>query len=286
MKTLGIIGGSGLYELALDNRSEDLVTTPFGPPSDALVSGEIDNAGQKVRLVFLPRHGRGHRLLPHEINYRANIWALKQAGVSRLISVSAVGSLKEDIRPGDLVTPDQFIDLTKRRESSFFGNGISGHVAMADPICSVLAAALHATAVAIQPRTHQGGTYVCMEGPQFSTRAESFVYRGWGASVIGMTNMPEAKLAREAGLCYATLALATDYDCWHATEEAVSIASVLAVMQNNITTARQIVRALGATLAEARSCQCAQAPWNAVVSTKEVASADAQHLLAFLQREA
>ena len=285
MKTLGVIGGSGLYELELEDRREEHVSTPFGPPSDALVSGEVSSGSDRVRLVFLPRHGRGHRLLPHEINYRANIWALKHAGASRVVSVSAVGSLKEDIAPGELVVPDQFIDLTRKRESTFFGNGISGHVAMADPVCSMLAETLHLTAAAVQPRSHRGGTYVCMEGPQFSTRAESLVYRSWGASVIGMTNMPEAKLAREAGLCYATLALATDYDCWHESEEAVSITSVLAVMKQNIATARHIIRALGARLTDTRTCACAHAPRHAVVSTNEVASPEALQVLDFLQRE-
>ena len=281
MITLGIIGGSGLYELALDERREDFVQTPFGAPSDALISGH--SAG--VRLVFLPRHGRGHRLLPHEINYRANIWALKHAGAGRIVSVSAVGSMKEDIHPGDLVVPDQFVDLTRKRESSFFGNGLSGHVGMADPICDGLAQQLHAAALGVQPRTHRGGTYVCIEGPQFSTRAESRIYRQWGASVIGMTNMPEAKLAREAGLCYATLALATDYDCWHEAEADVSIASVVAVMQKNVASARRIIQEVATQLPAARECPCAEAPRHAVVSSKEVASAQARETLEFLQRE-
>jgi 5'-methylthioadenosine phosphorylase len=278
LSALGIIGGSGLYELDLANRKEETVTTPFGAPSDALVSGDIGG----TRLIFLPRHGRGHRLLPHEINYRANVWALKAAGAARIVSVSAVGSMLEDIRPGDLVVPDQFIDLTRRRESTFFGNGLSGHVAMADPVCGALASQLHATAIGEQPRTHQGGAYVCIEGPQFSTRAESRIYRQWGAAVIGMTNMPEAKLAREAGLCYATLALATDYDCWHASEEDVSIAAILAVMQKNVAVARRIVCALAAQTAHT-GCLCAEAPRQAVVSSDEVAPISAREVLAFLK---
>jgi len=211
---VGVIGGSGLYELeGLTNVRWRRVRTPFGDPSDEFCTGELE--GRPV--VFLPRHGRGHRLTPTELNFRANVWGLKSLGVERIVSVSAVGSMKEDIRPLDLVIPGQFVDLTKRRVSSFFGEGIVAHVGMADPVCGQLSDVLDKAARATGSRVHRGGTYVCIEGPQFSTRAESRVYRSWGVDVIGMTNMPEAKLAREAELCYATLALATDYDVWHET---------------------------------------------------------------------
>ena len=223
---IGVIGGSGLYELeGLTRVRWRRVRTPFGDPSDEFCAGELD--GQPV--VFLPRHGRGHRLTPSELNFRANIWGLKSLGVEWVVSVSAVGSMKEDIRPLDLVIPGQFIDLTKRRVSSFFGEGIVAHVGMADPVCGHLGDLLEKAARATGSRVHRGGTYVCIEGPQFSTRAESTVYRSWDVDVIGMTNMPEAKLAREAELCYATLALATDYDVWHDTHEAVSVEVVIAV---------------------------------------------------------
>src|SRR3979409_168398 len=217
---IGIIGGSGLYDIeGLRNVTERSVKTPFGSPSDKVVLGELEG----VRIAFLSRHGRGHRINPSEINYRANIYALKSIGVSRVISVSAVGSMKESIKPGDVVLPDQFIDLTKRRVSTFFEGGIVAHVAFGEPVCASLGAGLLAAARTVGATVHQGGVYLCIEGPQFSTKGESRLYRQWGASVIGMTNLPEAKLAREAELCYATVALATDYDCWHETEEAVTV---------------------------------------------------------------
>jgi 5'-methylthioadenosine phosphorylase len=250
---IGVIGGSGLYELeGLGNVRWRRVRTPFGDPSDELCTGEFE--GRPV--VFLPRHGRGHRLTPTELNFRANIWALKSLGVEWVLSVSAVGSMKEDIRPLDLVIPDQFVDLTKRRVSSFFGEGIVAHVGMADPVCGQLGDLLEKAARATGSRVHRGGTYVCIEGPQFSTRAESRVYRSWDVDVIGMTNMPEAKLAREAELCYATLALATDYDVWHDTHEAVSVEAVVANLLKNVATAKDVLRRVIPTIGGSRDCGC------------------------------
>ncbi len=236
--TIGVIGGSGLYTLdGLENLRTQKVTTPFGDPSDEYLIGELGG----VKMVFLPRHGRGHRFAPSEVNYRANIYGMKYLGVTHLISVSAVGSMKEDIHPGDVVVVDQFIDRTYRRETSFFGDGLVVHVSMADPVCPLLADILYETGISLGIPVHRGGTYICIEGPQFSTRGESLVYRSWGVDVIGMTNMPEAKLAREAEISYATLALATDYDCWHETEEAVSVEAVVNTLRENVSKARQII---------------------------------------------
>lgn len=244
--TLGVLGGSGLYELeGLSDVSALEIDTPFGRPSDALVRGTLANG---VTLVFLPRHGRGHRVPPHAINYRANICALKRAGATHLVSVSAVGSMKEAIEPGHLVVPDQFIDLTKRRASTFFEDGIVGHVPFADPVCGLLATSLAEAAERASARVHRGGTYVCIEGPQFSTRAESRLYRTWDASVIGMTSMPEAKLAREAELPFATLALATDYDCWHDAHDAVTVEQVVATMKKNVSLAKRTLLELSGRL--------------------------------------
>jgi 5'-methylthioadenosine phosphorylase len=238
---IGIIGGSGLYDLAgLKDTKWTAVATPFGDPSDELLTGRLG----ETELVFLPRHGRGHRVLPHEINFRANLWAMKKLGVTRVISVSAVGSMKEQIEPGHLVVPDQFIDRTHGRVSTFFGEGIVGHVSFGDPTCPELAKVLYEAARASSGTTvHKGGSYLCINGPQFSTRAESHSYRALGVSVIGMTNMPEAKLAREAELCYATLALSTDYDCWHEGEAPVTVEAVMAVMAKNIEAAKKTVAA-------------------------------------------
>ncbi len=236
---IGIIGGSGLYEIAeLSEVEERALDTPYGAPSAPYVVGTFSGK----RIAFLPRHGRGHVYLPNEIPFRANIHGFKQLGVEWLISVSAVGSLKEDIHPGHIVIPDQFIDLTKTRIATFFGDGVVAHVSMADPVCGVLSGILMGAAVQAGATAHAGGTYVCMEGPQFSSRAESFRYRDWGASIIGMTNMPEAKLAREAEMSYATIALATDYDCWHEEEEAVSVEAVIALVRRNATLAQQIIK--------------------------------------------
>ncbi|MFT3763912.1 MAG: S-methyl-5'-thioadenosine phosphorylase [Minicystis sp.] len=256
---LAIIGGSGLYDVEnLENIEEVHVSTPYGAPSDAVIRGRMKDGGATV--LFLPRHGRGHRHPPSAIPYRANICALKMLGATHLLSVSAVGSMKEEIAPGDLVVVDQFIDLTKQRVSTFFDTQVAAHVAFSDPVCPIMAGAVHAAAEAAvaaapphddghrAPRAHKGGAYVCIEGPQFSTRAESLVYRSWGVSVIGMTNMPEAKLAREAELPFATLALSTDYDCWHATEETVTVEMVVATLKRNVALAKDVARRLARAL--------------------------------------
>ena len=250
---IGVMGGSGLYAMeALKNGTEHHIDTPFGKPSDALVTGQVNG----VNVAFLARHGRGHRLLPSEVPYRANIHALKQLGVRYLISLSAVGSLSEEMKPLDMVLPDQFIDLTKRRDSTFFGAGAVAHVSMAQPVCpnlaNVLARAIGATKMAPGFSLHRGGTYVCIEGPQFSTLAESLWYRGMGAKVIGMTNMPEAKLAKEAQMAYATLAMVTDYDCWHPREAHVTADAAIANLMQNAGHAQQIaataIQMLGAEM--------------------------------------
>jgi len=263
---IGIIGGSGLYEIeGLRNVTRVRVRTPFGAPSDAIVLGELDG----VCIAFLSRHGGGHRISPAEINYRANIYALKSLGVRRVISVSAVGSMKESIKPGDIVLPDQFIDLTKRRASTFFEDGIVAHVGFAEPVCGKLSASLFEGAQSIGASVHRGGVYICIEGPQFSTKGESWLYRQWGVSVIGMTNMPEAKLAREAELCYATVALATDYDCWHETEEPVTVKAILATLRRNVVLAKQLLRISVKPVAAVETCGCQLALENAVVTAPE-----------------
>ena len=238
-RVLGIIGGSGLYALdELEDLEEVAISTPFGDPSDHIISGYVGD----TRLLFLPRHGRGHRFPPHRINYRANVLALKLAGAEQVLSISAVGSMREDIEPGDLVVIDQFIDRTRNRVDTFFDDdGVVAHVGFAEPIDGQLADALEQAAKKSGAKVHRGGTYVCMEGPQFSTRAESLLYRSWGVAVIGMTNLPEARLAREAELPYATLAMATDYDCWHDDHEAVTVEAVLEVMATNVAHAKQTI---------------------------------------------
>lgn len=261
--SIGIIGGSGLYDIeGLKGVRDVRIRTPFGAPSDAIRVGRLDG----VSIAFLSRHGRGHRLNPGEINYRANIYALKSLGVQRVISVSAVGSMKERIEPGHVVIPDQFIDLTKRRASTFFEGGIVAHVAFGEPICSWMAQVLAVAGEGVGATLHRGGTYLCMEGPQFSTKAESRLYRQWGVDVIGMTNMPEAKLAREAELCYATMALATDYDCWHETEEAVTVEAILATLHKNVALAKQMLKAVMPAVADAPACLCHRALDNAIVT--------------------
>jgi 5'-methylthioadenosine phosphorylase len=263
---IGIIGGSGLYDIeGLRKVKERSVRTPFGTPSDKVVLGELDG----IRIAFLSRHGRGHRINPSEINYRANIYALKSLGVQRVISVSAVGSMKESIKPGDVVLPDQFIDFTKRRTSTFFEGGIVAHVAFGEPICATLATDLLASARSVGATVHRGGVYLCVEGPQFSTKGESRLYRQWGVDVIGMTNMPEAKLAREAELCYATVALVTDYDCWHATEEAVTVDAILAVLSRNVTFAKRMLRQVVPSIVGATDCVCYRALQNAIVTAPD-----------------
>jgi 5'-methylthioadenosine phosphorylase len=255
-KIIGIIGGSGLYSIeGLKDIREKKLKTPFGDPSDTYIKGELDG----TTVVFLPRHGRGHRISPSEINFRANIYGMKMLGVSRLISVSAVGSMKEQIKPGNIVVPDQFIDQTKRRISTFFGNGIVSHVSMADPVCPVLSERLYNAGKDKGITMHKGGTYLCIEGPQFSSRAESYLYRQWGVDIIGMTNMPEAKLAREAEICYATLALATDYDCWYQGMKDVGVEDVVKIMNENVVNAKKIIGVVVPLIEKERKCICAHA---------------------------
>jgi 5'-methylthioadenosine phosphorylase len=263
---LGIIGGSGLYDMdGLANVRAETLDTPFGAPSGPYRIGELHGA----RLVFLARHGQDHSLTPSEINYRANIHGFRQLGVRRLVSVSAVGSLREDIQPGHMVLPDQFFDRTKARAASFFGAGAVVHVGFGDPVCPVVVRGLREALEQLGARYHAGGTYVCMEGPVFSTRAESEFYRGIGASVIGMTALPEAKLAREAEMCYATLALSTDYDCWHQTEEHVSADGVVQVLMANIATARRTIEALAGSLPLQGECKCQGALGGALLSAPD-----------------
>ncbi len=265
-RTLAVLGGSGMYELeGLAGVEELRVDTPFGATSDAIVRGRLGS----TTLLFLPRHGRGHRVAPHEINARANVCALKMLGATHLISVSAVGSMRETIAPGHFVVVDQFIDLTKKRASTFFDDGIVAHVPFADPVCKDLAGSLAGAADRSGVVVHRGGTYVCIEGPQFSTRAESLLYRSWGVSVIGMTALPEAKLAREAELPFALLALATDYDCWHETEEAVTVDAILAVMGKNTAGARRTIAELAGALPDPASSPASGALRGAVVTARD-----------------
>ena len=277
--TVGVIGGSGLYDIeGLTSTRSIRVRTPFGAPSDAITVGLLEG----VRVAFLSRHGRGHLLNPSAINYRANIFALKSLGVSHVISISAVGSMKESIQPGDVVVPDQFIDLTKRRASTFFENGIVAHVAFGEPVCAELGQSLLSSAKQVGAKVHPSGTYLCMEGPQFSTKAESRLYRQWGVDVIGMTNMPEAKLAREAEIGYATVALVTDYDCWHETEEAVTVEAVLATLHHNVALAKQILRAVMPFFADPRECACHRALDNAILTASKRIPAAVRKKLAVL----
>ncbi len=287
---IGVIGGSGLYQMeGLQNAQDVVLETPFGAPSDAIVCGQVQGIG----VAFLARHGRGHRFLPGEVPYRANIHALKQLGVRYIVSVSAVGSLREDFKPLDMVLPDQFIDMTKHRQSSFFGQGAVAHVSMAQPICPQVSDAL-ARAVrgvlAEEPAPlrgtialHQGGTYVCMEGPQFSTQAESHWYRSMGAGIIGMTNMPEAKLAREAQIAYATLAMVTDYDCWHPVHDHVTTADVLATLQQNASRAQRVVaKTIGLLSAERPVSLAHSALANALITQPEAMAEDVRRRLAVI----
>jgi 5'-methylthioadenosine phosphorylase len=264
--TIGIIGGSGLYDMAeLSDREERVITTPFGEPSGPYVIATLRGR----RVAFLARHGAGHRILPSELNFRANIFGFKLLGVERILSASAVGSLKEEYRPLDIVVPDQFFDRTKGRISTFFGRGIVAHIAFAHPLCADLSAIAADAAAAAGARVHRGGTYVNMEGPQFSTLAESRLYRSWGMDVIGMTNLQEAKLAREAEICYATLALVTDYDCWHPDHDSVTIDLIIAnLMQNAATAQKAIADAIG-RLEGPRTCHCKDALATAIVTRPE-----------------
>lgn len=264
---LGVIGGSGFYQMpGLERVEEVAVTTPFGAPSDVYYRGQLG----EVEVIFLARHGKGHRILPSELNYRANVYGMKQLGAQMLLSVSTAGSMKEDIEPGHFVAVDQFVDHTYQRCPTFFGNGIVGHVSLADPVCGDLRRDLVNAGRAAGGTIHDGGTYICIEGPQFSTRAESNLYRAWGVDVISMTAMQEARLAREAELCYATLALVTDYDCWRPSVGAVDIAEILRVMRQNVERAQQIIVHLAKEIrAHERSCRCAHALQNGIITDRK-----------------
>ena len=255
-KIVGVIGGSGLYEMeGLEEVQTISLNTPFGAPSDSFVVGRLEG----VKIAFLPRHGKGHRISPSSLNFRANIYAMKLLGVQWIIGVSAVGSMKESIHPGDMVIPDQFIDRTTGRSSTFFSDGIVGHIGFADPVCPVLSQILFQAGKEVGATVHKDGTYICIEGPQFSTRAESRLYRTWGVDIIGMTNIPEAKLAREAEICYATIAFATDYDCWHQEAGDVSIGEVLRILAQSTKIAKSAIRNAVKHLPEKRECICATA---------------------------
>jgi 5'-methylthioadenosine phosphorylase len=278
--TIGVIGGSGLYEMeGLTDVNEEILDTPFGAPSDAYITGVLDG----VKMVFLPRHGRGHRLLPSEVPYRANIHGMKQLGVDRIISVSAVGSMREDIVPGHIVIPDQFFDRTQgKRDATFFGEGVVGHVQFADPVCPDLSGILADAGRRAGATVHEGGTYVCIEGPNFSTRAESKIYRSWGVDIIGMTNIPEARLAREAEMCYGTVALATDYDCWHEGHDDVSVDAVVAIIKQNVATARRIIREAVRSMAGDPACACGEALRYAIMTAPEAIVDSARDRLGLL----
>ncbi len=275
---LGVIGGSGLYDLeVLADVQRVAIETPFGDPSDEIVVGRLGT----LEVAFLPRHGRGHRILPGELNFRANVHAMKQLGVTTLISVGAVGSLREEIVPGHLVVPDQFIDRTQGRRATFFGEGVVAHVQFGDPVCGRLAAALVESARETGATVHAGGTYVCMEGPQFSTRAESRIYRSFGAAVIGMTNLQEAKLAREAEMCFASLALATDYDCWHESASEVDITAIVAVIQANARRAAETLVAVADRLPPG-DCRCRHALESAIITDRAMIPAETRQRLRWI----
>ena len=266
---IGIIGGSGLYDMPrLRDRSEISVETPFGAPSDSLILGSL--AGKRV--AFLARHGRGHRYMPSELNFRANIYAMKLLGVERILSVSAVGSLKAELAPLDIVLPDQFVDRTRGRVSTFFGDGLVAHISFADPVCLDLLKQVHTASHKAGFPARKGGTYLCMEGPAFSTKAESNLYREWGMDVIGMTNLQEAKLAREAEICYITIALVTDYDCWHESHETVSADMIIGNLQKNCEAAQEIIAQTVQDLRPARMCQCGESLKYALITDKTMVS--------------
>jgi len=278
-RVLGVIGGSGLYEMAgLSDVEEVAIDTPFGPPSDTIVRGRIGDA----TLLFLPRHGRGHRLAPHLINYRANVCAMKRLGATALVSLSAVGSMREQIEPGHVVIVDQYIDMTRRRTSTFFDGDVVAHVAFADPVCPDLARAAALAAGRAGAVVHEGGTYVCIDGPQFSTRAESHLYRSFGVAVIGMTAMPEAKLAREAELPYATIAFATDYDAWHEAVAAVSVEAVLTILRKNVDLGKRIVAELAGLLPDPLSSPATHALRNSIITDKKAITSEAMERLDWL----
>ncbi|HEX4749760.1 MAG TPA: S-methyl-5'-thioadenosine phosphorylase [Bryobacteraceae bacterium] len=261
--TIGVIGGSGLYSMpGFEAQEEVRLETPFGNPSDLYVVGALEG----VPVAFLARHGKGHRISPSELNFRANIYGMKMLGVERILSLSAVGSLKEEHRPLDFVIPDQFVDRTRGRISTFFGRGIVAHVSFADPVCPQLSALVHNSAGKLSINAKLGGTYVCMEGPAFSTRAESNLYRSWGMDVIGMTNLTEAKLAREAEICYVTIAMVTDYDCWHEEHAAVTVDQIIQTLQQNAANACKLVRTVVAALPDTRACRCGSALKHAIIT--------------------
>jgi len=266
-RIVGVIGGSGLYEMeGLEEVREVSLKTPYGDPSDAFITGRLEG----VKIAFLPRHGKGHRIQPSSLNFRANIYAMKKLGVHWIIGVSAVGSMKESIHPGDMVIPNQFIDRTVGRPNTFFSDGMVCHISFADPVCPALSQILGRAGEEAGATVHKEGTYLCIEGPQFSTRAESKLYRSWGVDIIGMTNLPEARLAREAEICYATIAFATDYDCWHPEAGDVSIGEVLRILAQSARTAKNAIRIAVNRLPETRDCICATALKHALITSKKL----------------
>jgi 5'-methylthioadenosine phosphorylase len=279
---IGIIGGSGMYNMAgIRKKREVRVATPFGRPSDAYVTGELEGR----RVAFLARHGRGHWLLPSELNFRANVYGFKKLSVERIISLSAVGSLREDFKPMDMVIPDQFFDRTHGRISTFFGGGVAAHISFAHPFCPALQETLGNSCAAAGVNYHRGGTYLCMEGPAFSTKAESNTYRSWGMDIIGMTNLQEAKLAREAEICYATLAMVTDYDCWHEGHDAVTVNQIYEYLQRNAENAQEIIRLSVRELPKERACKCGSALAHAFITDRKRIPAAARKKLALLVRK-
>ncbi len=272
---IGIIGGSGLYEIPLEDRRETKVETPFGSPSDSFLTGRL----QGKNVAFLARHGRAHRLIPSELNYRANLYAFKKLGVRQILSASAVGSLRLDHKPMDFVLPEQFLDRTSKRISTFFGDGIAAHISFADPVCHRLLETVEQASTNIDFPIKRGGTYVCMEGPAFSTRAESHLYRSWGMDLIGMTNLQEAKLAREAEICYVTLAMVTDYDCWHEEEEAVTVEKLIEYLNKNSENAQRLLTEVVRVLPEQSDCPCQHALESAIITDPKAISQSARERL-------
>ncbi len=272
MFRIGVIGGSGLYEMdGLKNVETINLSTPWGDPSGQIIRGFLGDA----ELFFLPRHGRGHKIMPSDINYRANVYAMKMLDVKWIISVSAVGSMKDEIAPGNIVVPTQFIDLTRKRESTFFGSGIVAHVSMADPVCPHLSGILFEAAVDSGATAHMGGTYICIEGPQFSTKGESELYRQWNVDVIGMTNMPEVKLAREAEICYSTMALSTDYDCWHDEHAEVAVGDIIDTLRKNVDMAKLIIKRLTVSIPDKMNCKCGSSLKDSIITPRsEIKKAD------------
>ena len=282
MFRIGVIGGSGLYEIEGLNDVESIeLTTPWGKPSDNLVKGTLND----TELIFLPRHGKWHKITPSEINYRANIYAMKMLEVDWIISVSAVGSMKREIAPGHIVIPSQFIDHTKKRESTFFCDGVVAHVSMANPVCNQLSQVLFNAAIDSGATVHKGGTYICIEGPQFSTKAESELYRSWNVHVIGMTNMPEAKLARESEICYSTLALSTDYDCWHEEFDDVTVEDIIETLKKNVDMAKTIIKNVVGIIPEVKKCGCSTALSNAIITGEdEIKKSDNEKIKLLIER--